>query len=154
MTELRITACKRILFLLKKISASLRKLYYNPKVFLRYFYKMCLFMLKIKEIKPPPLFIPLRMFNQYTLNRKIKLSYWYIDSTYSSTKPLIYKKSEIDSYIEKIRNGRSFYYGDTDIWLYQALKKHSIRDKNIAVMGSNIPLYESICIFMGGYLQL
>jgi len=56
----------------------------------------------------------------------------------------------LDSYIEKIMQREVFYYQQTDTWLYQALDKHSIKDKLVVIMGSRVPVYESICLAYGG----
>ncbi len=98
----------------------------------------------------PPKQIPGDLLDSYTLNGKIPVNYWYLDDTSSSGNENVFKKSDIDSYLDGIKNKKTHYYGDTDLWLYQALDKYSIRDMEVAVIGSVFPLYESICLFYGG----
>lgn len=100
--------------------------------------------------KGPIPFIPLRLLGEYTMNGKVKLMYWYFNGTYPPDKSIVYTRGQIDSLIEKIKSKSTFYYGKTDLWLYQALEKFPIKDKEVAIMGSVTPLYESICIFFGG----
>ncbi|MBN1687977.1 MAG: DUF268 domain-containing protein [Candidatus Omnitrophica bacterium] len=99
----------------------------------------------------PPEQIPPEFIEQYTMANKIKIEYWYFDETSSSDKPLIYSRDTIDQYIEEIKQGRLFYYGKMDRCLYQALKKYSISGMQVAIMGSQTPLYESICLAYGGH---
>jgi FkbM family methyltransferase len=98
----------------------------------------------------PPKQIPGDLLDSYTLNGKIPVNYWYLDDTCSSGNENVFKKSDIDSYLDGIKNRKTHYYGDTDSWLYQALDKYSIIDKEVAIIGSVLPLYECICLFYGG----
>lgn len=79
--------------------------------------------IKIRKTKPPPIFIPSKFLNQYTLNGKACLSYLYLDDTYSPDKPIVYTKEMVDSYIERIKNKDVVYYKETNAWFYQALEK-------------------------------
>ena len=92
-------------------------------------------------------------FYPYTLGGKIQVKYFsckHIDATYSFDKPIVYTKEEIASYIDKVARKEVFDYKETDTWLYQALEKYSIRGKDVAIIGSIIPRYESVCLFYGG----
>lgn len=100
--------------------------------------------------KCPEPFVPHKLLSQYTMNGKMKVKHWYRNDTYTSSKPRIYKKEKIDSLIRQINSKKIFYYGKTDLWLYQALEKFPIKDKETAIIGSSKPIYESICIFFGG----
>jgi len=50
---------------------------------------------------------------------------------------------------EHVRAEKQRYYGKTDAHLYAALKKHSIRDKELVILGSESPWYECICSYYG-----
>ena len=95
-------------------------------------------------------FIPLKWLSSYTMNGRVRIRYYYLNNFPKSSKPRIYKKEDIESFIGKIKNREIFYYGQTDSWLYKALDKFSIKDSIVAIMGSETPLYESICLFFGG----
>ncbi|MCX5706439.1 MAG: hypothetical protein NTW13_02030 [Candidatus Omnitrophica bacterium] len=84
----------------------------------------------------PPLFIPFKLFNRYTLNRRIKLAWWYLDDSYSSVKPKVYTKERVATFINEIRAKKSFYYGETDLYFYQALEKYSVGGKNLNIIKS------------------
>jgi hypothetical protein len=108
----------------------------------------------------PPRKIPSDLLNQFTMNGKIPVFDWYLDNT--SPQPQFqvvlqdgnyaskYSKEMINGYVEKIKMKESFYYGETDIWLYQALEKYPIDGKEVAIVGSTLPWYESIVIAYGG----
>jgi hypothetical protein len=92
--------------------------------------------------------IPAALFNAFTMEGRIPLFHWYLD--HSSSQPELYSKEIINQYIEKIKRRESFYYGATDEWLYQALEKYPIYGKEVAIVGSTIPWYESVVIAYGG----
>jgi len=98
----------------------------------------------------PMPFIPLKWLSSYTMNGKVRVRYYYLNSFPKSSSPKIYKKEDIELFIDKIKNKETFYYGKTDSWLYQALDRFIIKDFIVAIMGSETPLYESICLFFGG----
>lgn len=108
----------------------------------------------------PPKDIPLKFLKDFTLNYKIPVTYWYFDDTdlYSKTRIQLpdgslaaaFLKETINANIEKIHNKRPFYYGQTDLWLYQALEKYPIQGKDVAIIGSATPVYESIVLAYGG----
>lgn len=100
--------------------------------------------------KKPPKKNPISLYNGYTLNGKIKVEYEYRDDSYTPDNPLIYTKEQIDSCIEEVKRKKTFCYGITDSWLYQALEKYNIQAKKVAVMGSDEIRYESICLAYGG----
>ena len=84
------------------------------------------------------------------MNGKIKIEEWYLDDYQSSSKPRVYTKEVISSFIEKAKRKEESYYGGTDSWLYEALQKFPINNKEVAIIGSGTPWYESICIAYGG----
>ena len=100
--------------------------------------------------KAPPVFIPLRLLNNYTLNGRIKLRYLYFDDSAASNKPAVYTTQQIDACISRVARKEVFYYGQTDSWLYQALEKYNIKGQEVAIIGSVCPVYESICLYYGG----
>lgn len=97
----------------------------------------------------PPCAIPAAMLDEYTMNGRIPVEERYRDSSYSSKDPLVYENEKIDEYIRQIGKGdlKGPRYGVTNEWLFQALKKYGIQGKEVAIMGSNRPWYESMCLF-------
>jgi hypothetical protein len=100
--------------------------------------------------KAPPRQIPVELLNSYTLNGKIPVKEWYLNNTYPSFIPRIYRKGEFSSYIDFAKRKEEFYYRSTSRWIYAALEKYSIKEKDVAVMGSVRPMCEAICWLYGG----
>jgi hypothetical protein len=84
------------------------------------------------------------------MQKKIKVEYIYRNDLTHDDHPRIYTKEMIDSYFLQIKQKQTFYYGATDACLYKALEQYSINGKKVAIIGSQCPLYESICLFYGG----
>lgn len=97
----------------------------------------------------PPREIPRELRRDYTMNGRAQVKFLYYDSTYSSDKPKIYTRDIIDQYIHKAKAGVNFYYKKTDACLYTALKKYSLEDQEVAVMGSTDPWYEAVALAYG-----
>ena len=100
--------------------------------------------------RKPPKDIPAHLVYDYTMGNRVPIQYMYFDDTSSERKIKTYNSFDIDNYLKKIEKRMTFYYGITDSWLYQALEKYPIKNKDIAIMGSVEPLYESIAIYFGG----
>jgi hypothetical protein len=90
--------------------------------------------------------------NKFTLDGEVELVDYYIgtDAQVGDQNPTFYDSRQVDDYLEAVNKKQTNYYGETDFWLYQALDKHPIRNKNIAILGSLQPWYESICLGFGG----
>lgn len=95
--------------------------------------------------------IPDHLYADFTMNGTIPVRYCYIDNSYSSDKPTVYTTEQIQKYIGMAKAKKTFYYNQTDTYLYQALEKYLpyIVNKNVAVMGSVTPWYESILLHYG-----
>ncbi|MBC7907738.1 MAG: DUF268 domain-containing protein [Rhodospirillaceae bacterium] len=63
---------------------------------------------------------------------------------------MIYTRQQVDHIIGLVKRGWYFHYGQTDIWLYEALKHHPITGKTVAIIGSACPVYEGMCLAYGG----
>jgi hypothetical protein len=94
--------------------------------------------------------IPPELYSEYTLNGKIPVLYSYFDDSYPPTEPLFYSRSAIEERIEKIHRREVGHYGQTDLWLYEALEIYPIRGKEVVIIGSASPWYESVVIAFGG----
>lgn len=100
-----------------------------------------------------PISIPEHLLADFTMNGNVPVTYSYSNDSYSSDQPLIYMTEQIENYITMAQHKQTQYYGATDLYLYEALEKHldQISGKNVAVMGSNIPWYESILLNYGAF---
>ncbi|MHC4638201.1 MAG: DUF268 domain-containing protein [Planctomycetota bacterium] len=88
--------------------------------------------------------------NKFTIDNSIKKLDWFIDNLTSSEENIFFSKKVIDCFIDKALRGEENYYGKTDTFLYDCLSRCSIRDKSVAVLGSQQPWYEAVCLAYGG----
>lgn len=104
-------------------------------------------------VASPPDRIPDELLNDFTLNGEIPYSYTYYDGTYSSDDPIIYKKEEVNHYLNNALNRIPGYYGGTDIALYELMDAYSahFQNKTVGIIGSVKPLYEGIILAYGGH---
>lgn len=98
-----------------------------------------------------PHFIPPTLRNAFTLFGKIEVQYWYFDQRQKSADTI--KADEVSKYLEEIKAKKSFFYGETDLLLYQALNKYrdKIKDKEIAIFGPSEPIYEAFALAFDGH---
>lgn len=106
---------------------------------------------------PPPKHIPLGLFNGFTLQSTIPVSYWYRDDSYNPDKPILFTPQEVNANLAKIAKKEQSYSGSPDGNLYAALDKYKsalrddlLRGKKVAIIGSRTPWYESVVLFYGG----
>lgn len=98
----------------------------------------------------PPRKIPQHLLDRYTMNRTVPVLDLYLNDSYPPTQPIFYSKSTIDAYIERVNKKEVNYYLETDSWLYEALEKYPILGKDVVIIGSVTPWYESIVCAYGG----
>ncbi len=113
-----------------------------------YFLLPLLFFAQVSYSQAPDR-IPSELYNDYTLQQTIPVIYAYRDDSLLDN--LVYSQEQIDAYVEMVQAKQMHYYGVTDQYLYQALDKHLnlIKGKNVAVLGSMDPWYESVLLAYG-----
>jgi hypothetical protein len=108
----------------------------------------------------PPRHIPPELLAPFTLDKTVSVLDRYMDNTapeptYQTTLPdgtraAFYPKKTLDHFIGCVKRGESAYYGETDRWLYEMLKRYPIAGKEVAIIGSATPWYESVVLAYGG----
>lgn len=95
--------------------------------------------------------IPDNLFKDFTLNGRIPVIYNYRNDSSSKDASLFYDKKQVDEYILDAKK-KTGYFGKTDTYLYNALQENlsKIVTKNVAIIGSVTPWYESIVLAHGG----
>ena len=83
---------------------------------------------------------------------RIPVQEWYLYHPVPEGHPTIFSQQAVDESIRRVKKGETGYYGSTDTWLYQALKKYPIAGKEVGIFGSTTPLYESVVLAYGGIL--
>jgi hypothetical protein len=85
--------------------------------------------------------------SEFTLNGSVPVLRWYIDSI--RDRPLKWTpRSPHWSYAD-VEAEKQGHYGETDAYLYAALKKYSVCGKDLVILGSENPWYECICTYHG-----
>ncbi len=79
-----------------------------------------------------------------------KIRYRYHDSAYAPNHPLVYRTEEVDAYLAKVAQGEIYYSGQTDLWIQEAFAIVPVRDRDVVIIGSRSPWFESVCLFHGG----
>lgn len=101
----------------------------------------------------PPIEIPADLYADFTLHGAMDVAHWYRDDSYGAASALIYTREAIDRNMHMIARKEVNYYGQTDIWLYEAIEKYIdyVKGKVVGIIGSTVPWYESIVVYYGGY---
>lgn len=90
--------------------------------------------------------------NGFTLNGRIELAEnWISKDIKFSKSPTHHSKADIEDFQERIRRKETFSYEDSDVYLYQALRKFKIKNQQVAIFGSLKPWYEAFCMVYGGH---
>lgn len=93
--------------------------------------------------------IPDELLSKFTLNNRIPVEYHYDDATTSEFYEQIEKNFTRETLIAAmdhcLRCGVN-YYGQTDIYLYEALSQYPIFGQNLALIGSTFPWYEAVLL--------
>lgn len=99
----------------------------------------------------PPRFMPEEYYNRFTLNGKIRVEYCYADDASTRQVPFIYDQETINAYVKNAEKRFLYYYALTDQYLYNALTRWPISGKEVAILGSETPWYESIALAFGAH---
>jgi hypothetical protein len=100
----------------------------------------------------PPRQIPAELYDAFTMNGAMAVKDWYRNDSYSPSEPKVYTKQQIEALEERARLKLPGGYGATDEYLFQALDqfRERIEGKDVAIIGSTRPWYESIVLAYGG----
>jgi hypothetical protein len=104
--------------------------------------------------KSPYKIIPEQLKNEFTMNGKIPVFEWYLDGR--KNYDIKWSESLINNYMNRftpdnIKNGRegpSSYGNEDRVNLVNAFEDYNIRNKNVAVIGSETPWIEAILLNM------
>jgi SAM-dependent methyltransferase len=86
---------------------------------------------------------------RYTMDGLVGVEDWYENDTLPAGEETIFRWRKIRSKLRKIRKRKTAYYGPTDTWLYEALRKYPIWGKHAVNMGCTTPWYESVLLHYG-----
>lgn len=98
----------------------------------------------------PPVNMPRSMCRQFTMDGRVPVRKWYFDDQTNADQSYAARSREyIETLIAKARAREQFYYGATDTFLYEALRKYPVAGQHVLIIGSTTPWYESVCIAHG-----
>lgn len=97
----------------------------------------------------PPRTIPYELLDGFTMGGRIPVREWYFDDRPKSDAPRVFAFEEVEELRERARRRESNYYGDTDQYLYRALGAFPIAGQDVAIVGSETPWYEAVCLAHG-----
>ncbi len=86
---------------------------------------------------------------KFLMDNRVDLIHNYKSDDISGT-DIVYEKKLIDKFIKLAEQKVELYYGETDYHLYECLNQYNISGKEVAIIGSTIPWYESIVLSRGG----
>ena len=92
------------------------------------------------------------LLNEFSMDGKCEVEYNIVDDSDKLVQEKInlnFSRNVFIKYLKMARKRKINYYGDTDKWLYAALSKYPIENKNICIFGSANPWYEAIAIGFG-----
>lgn len=111
-----------------------------------------LFFLPFSLLAKPPRHIPEEFYDAFTENQTIEVVDFYVDESEPTVGKRLYTKVEVDALMQKAHRKEAYYYGHTDVWLFELLDSYPelLQGKDVAVMGSTVPWYEAIVLAYGG----
>jgi hypothetical protein len=104
-------------------------------------------------IEPPAnLMLSEEEIRAFTKDGLSAFKYNYMDHSTPEVQALMNKtftKNTFKKYQEMVRRRESNYYGQTDNYIYEALKEFSIQKKDLCIFGSATPWYEALALEFG-----
>lgn len=102
---------------------------------------------RIRSNAHPPRTMPPDLVDRYTMGAEIPLLRYYIHE--GDPKPLRWTTRSFGWFPQRVAKRKRLYYGDTDLYLYQALDACNPRGLDLVILGSETPWYECICVHYG-----
>lgn len=96
----------------------------------------------------PPRQVPDALLDEFTMGGQIPVLNHYYNDTKS--KPLKWTTSSPWWDFDRVAKKGQSYYKQTDSFLYSALEQYDIRDKEVVIIGSEMPWYECVFSYYGG----
>lgn len=90
--------------------------------------------------------IPSNLTHLYSMNGDVDIQTSYLSHGGGNRAYYSYSEELVDSFVAAAQKKSSLHYHETDQWLYQALDKYSIANKDVLIIGSEEPCYEGIAI--------
>ena len=82
----------------------------------------------------------------FTMGGRVNVYHMYRDDSGPTPFDVYYTRDKIIEWMKDAAMNTTRYYGQTDAWLYEALRKYPITNKTVLIFGSAKPWYESIAL--------
>lgn len=99
-----------------------------------------------EPVPTPARKMPDALRDAYAMGGRAAITERYRDDAYPQNHPLIYTDVMIDACLARVEEGKNGIYGETDVWLRQALAQFPVAGREVGVVGSISPWYEAICL--------
>lgn len=99
-----------------------------------------------------PKTIPDELLDSFTMGGQLPIENFYRNDSDVEVQEQIlnnYLSDEIERTKLRLQKRESNYYGNTDLWLYEALDKYPIKDLSVVIFGSTHPWYELMAKHFG-----
>ena len=104
---------------------------------------------------PPPWDMPKHLKQHYTMGDRVAVAHLYFDQSPGASREVFGNytapRAEIDKLMAMAKARKTYYYADTDLFLYHALADGAqggwgLTGKHVVIVGSLKPWYEAICL--------
>ena len=99
-----------------------------------------------------PTQIPPEMLDAFSMQGKAIIEYRYANDCSDETQELInnnFTEENFNTSLARVHRNEQNYYGLTDTWMYEAIKRYPLEDKSVCIMGSTYPWYEAMVVDAG-----
>ncbi|KNC54696.1 uncharacterized protein AMSG_01547 [Thecamonas trahens ATCC 50062] len=91
--------------------------------------------------------MPASLVDSYTQDGKLGVDSWYKCQPFQGHTETVYTTQQIDDNLLRIALGKKLYYKYAALFMYKAAAAFPWAGKDVAIMGSQRPNFESICIY-------
>lgn len=91
--------------------------------------------------------IPVELYDRYTMNGTVGISYKFMNNSNRST--IYHAARHVNNLIAQANRREPKYYGVTDTYLWKAFDAFPIKGKQVAIFGSQVPWYEANSLAFG-----
>ena len=101
----------------------------------------------LRSGRKPPRRLPQEMLSRFTLDGQIPTMAWYLNDI--KVGDIKWTTNSWWWNLKKVERKAEGYYKQTDTFLYEALEDFPLRNKDVVIVGSEMPWYECICHYYG-----
>ncbi len=100
-------------------------------------------------VTEPPRAMPAELAAAFTMNGLMATEQWYHNETVPTNQPLVFPRGLVEDYKQRIQRKEPGSYVPTNQWLYEAFEHYQLAGQHVAILGSEAPWYEAMCLHYG-----